>query len=43
MAVAIGDPDSRIVATLPNSFVNGVPVGVEGMPRTPAVYERKQH
>ena len=37
----LGDPDCRILCSAKDSFASGVPVGTEGLPRTPAVYERK--
>ena len=41
LAKELGDPDWRILCTATDSFASGVPVGTEGLPRTPAVYERK--
>ena len=42
LAQRIGDPDWKIAASVKHSFATGVPVGVGGLPRTPAVYERKK-
>ncbi len=41
MLKRIGDPDHRIFQGAKDSFTIGVPVGMLGLPRTPAVYERK--
>ena len=38
----LGDPDWRIFASRRHSFATGVPLGLEGLPRTPAVFERKR-
>ena len=38
----IGDPDVRVLTQGADSFAEGVPIGVGlGLPRTPAVFERK--
>ena len=42
VAQRMGGPDWRILASATDSFATGVPVGIDGMSRTPAVYERKK-
>ena len=42
IARSFNDPDWKVVATYRDSFATGVPVGTDGLPRTPAVYERKR-
>ena len=38
---AIGDPDAEVFGDGPDTFQAGVPLGVEGMPRVPEVFEAK--
>ena len=43
VAKAFGDPDWEVLTEGGDSFLSGVPLGVESpLPRTPAVYERKK-
>ena len=43
VAQAFGDPDWEILTVGKDSFLEGVPLGVQApLPRTPAVYERKK-
>ena len=38
----IGDPDWRAFSAGPDTFRSGVPLGVQGMPRVPEVFEAKE-
>ena len=38
----IGDPDMGAFGTGPGTFRSGVPLGVQGMPRVPEVFEAKE-
>ena len=38
----IGDPDAEAFRNEPDTFRTGVPIGVDGMPRAPEVFEAKE-